>query len=104
MDAKVEDKDNKDESASDCSACLAAGKDFCIASSRCITRATFQCNGPHDHITGDKEFALHGNPDGIQHSMVCPASNCGACLAQGKDFCISSNRCIPRATLQCDGP
>merc|ERR1712032_1529503 len=28
--------------------------------------------GPHDHITGDKDFALHGNPDGVQHSMVCP--------------------------------
>jgi len=57
---------------SKCHACLAAGEDFCISGNKCIPRATFQCKGPHDHITGDKDFALHGNPDGVQHSMVCP--------------------------------
>lgn len=28
--------------------------------------------GPRDHIAGDRQFALHGNPEGIKHSMVCP--------------------------------
>jgi hypothetical protein len=55
-----------------CNACIAEGKDYCLAENRCTERATFTCRGPHDHITGDKEFALHGNPEGIQHSMVCP--------------------------------
>eukprot|EP00930_Biecheleria_cincta_P035349 TRINITY_DN24312_c0_g1_i1.p1 TRINITY_DN24312_c0_g1~~TRINITY_DN24312_c0_g1_i1.p1 ORF type:complete len:514 (+),score=127.16 TRINITY_DN24312_c0_g1_i1:89-1630(+) len=186
-----------------CEECLAEDKDFCISSNDCIPRATFQCRGPYDHITGDKEFALHGNPDGIQHSMACPTpphasdggnidtedcyfdkdchakvdwtkisrikagffaglkrleeqkdvhsakgmmskvheqfhdagmpedridyiilkwvkgiypealdidrnkrdpAKCYACLAEGKDFCISGNKCIPRATLQCRGP
>lgn len=58
---------------SKCEKCLAEGMDFCISGNECIPRATFQCRGPYDHITGDKEFSLHGNPDGIQHSMSCPA-------------------------------
>jgi hypothetical protein len=58
--------------SNNCQKCLAAGKDFCISDNKCIPRATFQCKGPHDHITGDKEFSLHGNPKGIEHSMACP--------------------------------
>jgi len=65
---------HKPEVEAVCKQCLDAGKDYCIAENKCIPRATFQCHGPHDHITGDKEFALHGNPEGIQHSMVCPAA------------------------------
>lgn len=66
---------SQNDETSTCHACLAAGKDFCISGRMCIPRATFGCKGPHDHITGDREFALHGNPDGIKHSMVCPGSN-----------------------------
>merc|ERR1711976_592503 len=61
-----------------CQACLADGKDFCISDSKCIPRATFQCRGPHDHITGDEWFALHGNPNAIQHSTVCPKPHRGS--------------------------
>mmetsp|Transcript_133013 Transcript_133013/g.258951 ORF Transcript_133013/g.258951 Transcript_133013/m.258951 type:complete len:402 (-) Transcript_133013:274-1479(-) len=56
-----------------CQACLASGFDYCISKDQCTKRATFSCKGPHDHITGDKEFALHGNPH-AQHSMTCPGS------------------------------
>jgi len=56
-----------------CQACLASGFDYCIHEDRCTKRATYTCKGPHDHITGDKEFALHGNPH-TKHSMICPAS------------------------------
>lgn len=56
-----------------CQACLASGFDYCISKDQCTKRATFSCKGPHDHITGDKEFALHGNPH-AQHSMICPSS------------------------------
>jgi len=45
---------------SQCEACLASGKDFCISSARCIERATFGCDGAEDHITGDPEFARPG--------------------------------------------
>jgi uncharacterized protein YlaI len=65
---------HKPEVESVCQQCLDEGEDYCISENKCIPRATFQCHGPHDHITGDKEFALHGNPEGIQHSMVCPAA------------------------------
>lgn len=54
-----------------CQACLASGFDYCIREDRCTKRATYTCKGPHDHITGDEEFALHGNPH-TQHSMICP--------------------------------
>jgi hypothetical protein len=57
-----------------CKGCLAEGMDYCISTDLCVPRATFSCHGPKDHITGDKEFALHGNPEGIQHSMVCPSN------------------------------
>jgi hypothetical protein len=76
-----------DYSSSKCHACLAEGKDFCISGNKCIPRATFQCKGPHDHITGDKEFALHGNPEGIQHSMTCPKP------IQKKDYYVDSKDC-----------
>jgi len=60
---------------SNCEKCLAEGQDFCISGNACIPRATFQCRGPYDHITGDKEFALHGNPEGIHHAMSCSTPN-----------------------------
>ncbi|CAK0818215.1 unnamed protein product [Prorocentrum cordatum] len=32
------------------------------------------------------------------------SSTCQECLAEGQDFCISTNSCIPRATMGCRGP
>merc|ERR1711862_218013 len=64
-----------EDEPSKCMSCLRSGKDFCIHDNKCIERATYNCQGPRDQITGDKEFALHGNPEGIQHSMVCPKAN-----------------------------
>jgi len=77
-----------------CQACLASGFDYCIREDRCTKRATYTCRGPRDHITGDEEFALHGNPR-TQHSMTCPGSEVKAtigfsAMAESKDSAVKS--------------
>merc|ERR1740121_1413079 len=45
----------------------------------------------------------HAWPPAAATTAAAVSSTCQKCLAEGKDFCISSNSCIPRATFGCNG-
>jgi len=52
---------------------------------------------------GPLKHRLGKGPHGVSFENY-QHSTCQACLESGKDFCISSNRCTPRATFTCKGP
>lgn len=69
-----------------CQECLDGGSDYCISGNKCVPRATYSCEGPDDHITGDVWFAFHGNPR-ANHSMSCPKTDVRFPCKRMKQLC-----------------